>query len=228
LEVGLPHSPVEFSSLRHSHKLSCSWLLGTRPCSRQSLSGPPGLFFYSSRKDSLPPIFGAQCAPPSFLCVFIVLIAYCSVSLFFPRWRSVCPGGYGALAQGCLWEFCGTAKLTLSTSSQAVWAQAVGSPGALLVSPFNVKWRCSASAGCLEGSKFCLFLVVLPERCVSSVSPRSHYRRHTFCFLPLATILESHPFSLETISFVVQNCFLILCNPICPCFILVAELLGFY
>jgi hypothetical protein len=51
------------------------WLLGACPCSHQSLSSPPSLFIYSPRKDSLPPIFGAQCAPPSFLHVFI-LIAY--------------------------------------------------------------------------------------------------------------------------------------------------------
>jgi hypothetical protein len=44
----------------------------------------PGLFIYSSRKDSLPPIFGAQCTPLSFPCVFIVLIAYYSVSLISP------------------------------------------------------------------------------------------------------------------------------------------------
>jgi hypothetical protein len=41
----------------------------------------PSLFIYSSGKDSLHPIFGAQCNPPSFPCVFIVLIAYYSVSL---------------------------------------------------------------------------------------------------------------------------------------------------
>jgi hypothetical protein len=69
-------TPVEFSSLCHSHKLSRSWLLGTRPRSHQSLSGLPGLFIYNSGKDSLPPIFSAQCAPPSFPCVFIFLIAY--------------------------------------------------------------------------------------------------------------------------------------------------------
>jgi hypothetical protein len=46
-------------------------------------------------------------------------------------------------------------------------------------------------AGGVEGSKFCLFSVALPARCVSSVSPRFHYRRHAFCFLPLAAILES-------------------------------------
>jgi hypothetical protein len=91
---------------------------GRTPRSCQSLSGPPGLFIYSPGKDSLPPIFSAQGAPPSFQCVLIVLIGYYSVSLFFPGWRSVCPGGYAALAQACLWENRGTAKLTWSTSSQ--------------------------------------------------------------------------------------------------------------
>jgi hypothetical protein len=43
----------------------------------------------------------------------------------------------------------------------------------------------------VEGSKFCLFSVILPAKCVSSISPRFHYRRLTFCFLPLAAILES-------------------------------------
>jgi hypothetical protein len=43
----------------------------------------------------------------------------------------------------------------------------------------------------VEVSKLCLFSVVFPAGCVSSISPRFHYRRHTFCFLPLATILES-------------------------------------
>jgi hypothetical protein len=89
----------------------------------------PGLFIYSPGKGSLPPIFSAQCAPPSFQRVLIVLIAYYSVSLFFPGWRSVCPGGYAALAQACLWENRGTTKLTWSASSQAVWALATGGPG---------------------------------------------------------------------------------------------------
>jgi hypothetical protein len=50
-------------------------------------------FIYSPGKGSLPPIFSAQGTPPSFQCVLIVLIAYYSVSLFFPGRRSVCPGG---------------------------------------------------------------------------------------------------------------------------------------
>jgi hypothetical protein len=116
----------------------------------------PLLLHYSSRKDSLPPIFGTQCSPPSFQCVFIVFFVYYSVSLFSL--------GGGQSVQGAMllwprvvWEFRGTAKLTLSMSSQAVWAQATVGPGALLVSLFNVKWRCSALAGGVEGSKFCLF-----------------------------------------------------------------------
>jgi hypothetical protein len=43
----------------------------------------------------------------------------------------------------------------------------------------------------VEKSKFCLFSVILPAKCVSSISPKFHYRRLTFCFLPLAAILES-------------------------------------
>jgi hypothetical protein len=66
----------------------------------------------------------------------------------------------------------------------------LAAPGALLVSPFNVKWRFSAPAGDVEGSKLGLFSVIMPAKCVSSVSPRFHYRRVAFCFLPLAAILE--------------------------------------
>jgi hypothetical protein len=43
----------------------------------------PSLFIYSSGRDSPPPIFGVQGTPPSLQHVFIVLIAYYSVSLFF-------------------------------------------------------------------------------------------------------------------------------------------------
>jgi hypothetical protein len=51
-----------------------------------------------------PPFFGTQGTPPSLLCVFCC----CLFSLFFsffPRWGSVCPGGYADLAQGYLWEY---------------------------------------------------------------------------------------------------------------------------
>jgi hypothetical protein len=130
--------------------------------------------------------------PTCLYCSYCLLLSFS----FFPGWGLVCPGGYADVAQDCLWEYCSIAKLTLSASSQAVCAWATGDLGTLLVSPFNVKWRCSAPAGGVEGSKFCLFSVVLPARCVSSVSPRFHYKRHAFCFLPLAAILESPPYIL--------------------------------
>jgi hypothetical protein len=101
-KVGLFPSPVEFSSLSHFYKLSCSWLLDV--CCHSCLLRP-SLFIYSSVRDSPPLLFGAQSAPPSLLHVFIVLSAYYSVSLFFPGWGSVCPGGYVDLPQGCLWEY---------------------------------------------------------------------------------------------------------------------------
>jgi hypothetical protein len=66
-----------------------------------------------------------------------------------------------------------------------------GGVEALLVSLFNVKWRCYVQAGGVEESKFCLFLVVFSVRYISSVSARFYFRRHAFCFLLLATILES-------------------------------------
>jgi hypothetical protein len=120
--------------------------------------------------------------------LFLLLITQ---FLFFPRVGVGLSRGYAALAQACLWEYRGNMKLTLSTSSQAFWAWVTGGPGALLFSPFNMKWRFSVLAGSVEGSKFCLFSVILPVKCVSSVSPRFLYRRHAFCFLPLATILET-------------------------------------
>jgi hypothetical protein len=44
----------------------------------------PGLFIYSSVRDSLPSLCSTQAVPPSLLCVFFVVIGYYSVSLFFP------------------------------------------------------------------------------------------------------------------------------------------------
>jgi hypothetical protein len=63
-----PSSPVEFSSHRHFYKLSCSWLLP--PCLVR-----PGLFIYSSGRDS-PPSSGLRVPHP--LCyvslLFLLLI----------------------------------------------------------------------------------------------------------------------------------------------------------
>jgi hypothetical protein len=98
-EVGLPPSPVEFSSLHHSHKFSRSWLLGMRLCSCQSLSGPPGLFIYSSGKDSLPPT-SALSVPQPLSCVSLLFLLLITQFLFFPLVevglsRGLCCSGLG-------------------------------------------------------------------------------------------------------------------------------------
>jgi hypothetical protein len=103
--------------------------------------------------------------PTCVYCSYCLLLSFS----FFPGWRSVCPGGYAALAQSCLWEYCGTAKLTWSASSQAILAQTVGGPGALLVSLFNVKWRFSALAGVWRGQSFASSRWF----CLQGVSPAS-------------------------------------------------------
>jgi hypothetical protein len=154
---------------------------GRAPRSCQRLSGPPGLFIYSPGKDSLLPIFSAQGAPSSFQCVLTVLITYYSVSLFF------FPGG-GQSVQGAmlLWPrlVCGAIVVPQSSPGPRLpklyGRRPLAAPGALLVSPFNVKWRFSAPAGDVEGTKLCLFLVIMPAKCVSSISPRFHYRRVAF------------------------------------------------
>jgi hypothetical protein len=143
----------------------------------------PSLFIYSSGKDSLPRPFSTQCTSPSFPSVFIVLTAYYSFYLFSLG------GGQSVQGAMLIWPrvVCGSTTVPLT------------SPCPCLPKPSGhgrldfvyVKWRFSVPTGCVEWSKFCLFSVVLPARCVSSVSPRFHYRRHAFCFLPLATILES-------------------------------------
>jgi hypothetical protein len=92
-EVGLPLSPVEFSSHRHFYKLSCSLIAGhTLPLPPSPAR--PGLFIYRSGKDSPPSLFALYCS-------YCLLLSFS----FFPGWGSVCPGGYADLAQGCLWEY---------------------------------------------------------------------------------------------------------------------------
>jgi hypothetical protein len=82
--------------------------------------------------------------PACLYCSYCLLVSFS----FFPGWRSVCPGGSADLAQGCLWEYHCTAQLTLSVSSQTVWARVTGSLGASLflcyceVEILCASWRC--------------------------------------------------------------------------------------
>jgi hypothetical protein len=102
-EVGLPSSPVEFSSLRHSHKLSHSWLLGTRPGSHP-LQPDPACLFTDLGGISLPST-SALSAPHPLCYVSLLFLLLITQFLFFPQVGLVCPRGYAALAQGCLWEY---------------------------------------------------------------------------------------------------------------------------
>jgi hypothetical protein len=162
------------------------WVCTPAP-TRASLARP-GLFIYSSGKDSLPS--SSALSEPHLLShmslLFLLLIT--QFLFFFSL-----DGGRSVQGAMLFWPrvVCGSTVYLLAHLVHvfpAIWARATGGPGALLVSPFNLKWRFSAPAGGVEGSKFCLFSVVLPARCVSSVSPRFHYRRYAFCFLPLGTI----------------------------------------
>jgi hypothetical protein len=104
-EVGLPPSPVGFSFLCHSQKLSYSWLLGTSPGSHRSLSGQAWLVYLQFQEGFPSPPLKSSGRPTLFptclYCSYCLLLSFS----FVPGWGSVCPGGYADLAQGCLWEY---------------------------------------------------------------------------------------------------------------------------
>jgi hypothetical protein len=114
-------------------------------CVLPLLPSPASLFIYSSVRDFPSPLFYAQGAPPSLLCVFFV-IAYFSVS-FFPWVGVVCPGGY---AQGCLWETPSPCGLCLLQWSGCWHLSVAWEPSWFL----HLMWRCYAWAGGVEESNF--------------------------------------------------------------------------
>jgi hypothetical protein len=79
-----PPSPVEFPPFATLTSFPTPGFWARVLALALSSLARPGLFIYSSRKDSTAPIFGTQGAPPSLPSVFIVLLAYYSVSLFSP------------------------------------------------------------------------------------------------------------------------------------------------
>jgi hypothetical protein len=98
-------------------------------------------------------------------------------------------GGWSVQGDMLIWPMvvCGSTTRCLA-HPVICFSQASGSVRVLLVSPFNVEWRCYV--WCVL--EFYLFLVVFPARYISSVSPRFYFRKHAFCFLPLVAILESY------------------------------------
>jgi hypothetical protein len=97
--VGLPSSPVEFSSFCHFYKLSHSWLLGV--CCWSCLLQPACCEGFPS-----PPSALRVPRPLCYVSFLLLLLITLFCFLFSLGWGSVCPGGYADLAQGCLWEYC--------------------------------------------------------------------------------------------------------------------------
>jgi hypothetical protein len=104
-EVGPPPSCGVFLPL----PLSQAFLLlvaGCAPAPTSALSSQAWFVYLQ--------FLGGILLPPLWLSGLLTIFAtclYCSYCLllsfsFFPRWGSVCPGGYADLAQGCLWEYC--------------------------------------------------------------------------------------------------------------------------
>jgi hypothetical protein len=109
------------------------------------------------------PPFGTHGAPPSLPRVFFVVIVYYSFSLFSLG------GGQSVHGAMLIWPrvVYGNTAYRLAHLVVCVFQSHLGTgvwrqPRSLLVSLFNMKWRCSAQAGSVEGSKlassqwFCL------------------------------------------------------------------------
>jgi hypothetical protein len=90
-EVGLPPSPVEFSSLCHSHKFSCSWLLGSHPRSHRSLSACPACLFTVLGRIPFPTSLELSAPHPLshisllFLLLITQFLFFCWVEVSFSR-----------------------------------------------------------------------------------------------------------------------------------------------
>jgi hypothetical protein len=142
------------------------------------------LFIYSSVRDFPSLSFGGQGALPSSLCVFFVVVVYYS-AFFFSL-------GGGLFVQGAMLRprvVCGNTMCCLAHLVVYVFPSGLGAGvwqhGSPPGSPFNMEWGCYVQAGGVEELKFCLFSVVFPLRYITSISPRFHFRKHAFCFLPL-------------------------------------------
>jgi hypothetical protein len=99
-EVGLPHSPVEFSSHCHFYNFPATgfWACAAAP----AFSGR--LVYLQFREEfPLPPVQHSGRPTLFATCLF----CYCSLFSFsfFSAWGSVFPGGYADLSQVCLWEY---------------------------------------------------------------------------------------------------------------------------
>jgi hypothetical protein len=129
--------------------------------------GPAYLFTVPGR---IPLPRSSELKAPHPLCnVFLLFLLLITQFLFFPQVEVSLSRGLYCSGPGLSVGVLRTAKLTLSVSFHAVSVQVTGSPGALLVSPFNMKWRFSVLAGGVEGSNFASSRWF----CLQGVSPAS-------------------------------------------------------
>jgi hypothetical protein len=127
-------------------------------------------------------------------CLFLLLLLIIQFFILFSLGgSSVCPGGYADLAQGCLWEYhvllsspCG---LCLPKPSGCCHLAVAWKPSWFL----HLTWSGDAmhQLEVWRSQSFASFQWFFPVRCISNVSPRFYFRRHAFCFLPLAVTLKS-------------------------------------
>jgi hypothetical protein len=85
-EVGLPPSPVEFSSLHYSHKLSRSWLLGEYLCSHPL---QPGLACLFTVLGGIPLPLSLVLRAPHPLCYVSLLFLLLITQFLFYPWVGV-------------------------------------------------------------------------------------------------------------------------------------------
>jgi hypothetical protein len=77
------------------------WARATAP----TLSGQGQLVYLQFQEGfSSPPLWHSRHPTLFAMCLYCCYCLLLSFS-FFPRWGSVCPGGYADLAQGCLWKY---------------------------------------------------------------------------------------------------------------------------
>jgi hypothetical protein len=99
---------------------------------------PAGLLYLQFREGfPFPPLWSSGCPTLFASCLYCSYCLLLSLS-FFSR-VGVCPGGYGDLAQGCLWK----CRIPLSSPCPRLpklsGCGQLAALGALLVSPFNMK-----------------------------------------------------------------------------------------
>jgi hypothetical protein len=151
-KVCFPPSPLELSSHRHFYKLSRSWLLGM--CCHSCLLWLACLFTVLWRI-APPPLFCAQGALPSLLCLFFVVIAYFSVFFSFSL-----GGSWSVQGAMLIWPrvVCGSTTCHLAHLVVCIFPSSLGTgvvgTGDLLVSPFIVEWECYEQAGDMEDQNF--------------------------------------------------------------------------